>query len=95
MTDRSGFRYALGAIVIVGGLLGLAGLYFFEVPAGNRDALVLALGIVLGWGGAVVNFEYGGSSAGKKAAEAGIKTDAPQPVVVEQPVNRPVPVDPK
>jgi len=73
MKDRSAFRYTIGLIVIIGGLAGLGALYRFEVPVGNREALLLALGIVLGWGGAVVNHEFGSSSAGRKAAEAGIK----------------------
>lgn len=71
--DRAAFRYSIGLIVIIGGLAGLGALFSFEVPVGNREALLLALGIVLGWGGAVVNHEFGSSSAGRKAAEAGIR----------------------
>ena len=51
MKDRSAFRYTIGLIVIIGGLAGLGALYRFEVPVGNREALLLALGIVLGWEG--------------------------------------------
>lgn len=71
---RELFRAAVGILALVGGLAGLAGLYFIEVPEGNREPLLLAIGLVLGWGGSVVSHEFGGSVAGRKAAEAGIKT---------------------
>lgn len=68
------FRPLLGFTVILGGLAALGLLFFFPVPTNNRDALMLAIGIVLGWGGSIVNYEYGGSVMGKKAAEKGMKT---------------------
>lgn len=71
--ERNTFRYTVGLIAVVGGLMGLGGLYFFEVPEGNREALLLALGIVLGWGGSVVNGEWGTSPAGRQAAENGLR----------------------
>ncbi len=74
MTERNAFRYTVGIVAIVGGLAGLAALYFFEVPAANREALLLALGIVLGWGSQVINGEWGSSPAGRKAAERGLET---------------------
>ena len=55
------------------GLLGLGGLYFVPIPAGNREPLLLALGLVLGWGSTVVGYEFGSSPAARKAADAGIK----------------------
>lgn len=69
--ERATFRYSIGLIAILGGLGGLAGLYFAEVPEGNREALLLALGIVLGWGGSVINGEWGSSPAGRRAVEIG------------------------
>ena len=39
----------------------------------HTQVMMIALGIVLGWGSAVVGNEFGGSVAGRKAAEAGIK----------------------
>lgn len=71
--DGSLFRAVVGFLCIIGGLCGFAGLYFVEVPAGNRDALMLALGLVMGWGSAVVQSEYGASTTGRKAADAAVK----------------------
>jgi hypothetical protein len=70
--DPSAFRYAIGALAIVGGLIGLGGLYFIQIPEGNKEPLLLALGIVLGWGATVIGYEFGSSPSGRKAAEAGI-----------------------
>jgi hypothetical protein len=73
--ERNAFRYTVGIIAVIGGLAGLGGLYFFEVPEGNREALLLALGIVLGWGGSVINGEWGSSPAGRDAAKRGVWKD--------------------
>ncbi len=48
-TGRSGltpFRAAIALVALVGGLLGLAGVYFVPIPEGNREPLLLALGLV-------------------------------------------------
>lgn len=74
MNERATFRYAIGAVAIVGGLLGFFGLYFVEVPEGNREPLLLALGLVMGWGSTVIGYEFGSSPAGRKAADAGLRT---------------------
>lgn len=71
--ERNGYRHAIGLIAIIGGLAGLAGLYVLEVPERNVEALLLALGIVLGWGSAVVQGEWGSSPAGRRAAAHGLK----------------------
>lgn len=71
--DGSLFRGVIGLVCVIGSLVGFGGLYFVEIPAGNRDALMLALGIVFGWGSAVVQSEYGASTTGRKVAEAGLK----------------------
>jgi hypothetical protein len=68
------YRALLGLVALVGGLMGLAGLYFVPIPEGNREPLLLALGLVLGWGSTVVGYEFGSSPAGRKAADAGVKT---------------------
>lgn len=72
-SNRDVFRGVVGIIAILAGVFALGGLYFVEVPAGNQEALLIAIGVVLGWGGSVVNYEFGGSQAGRKAAEAGIR----------------------
>ncbi len=68
------YRAALGVLALSGGLIGLAGLFFVPVPETNREPLLLALGLVLGWGSTVIGYEFGSSPAGRKAAEAGIRT---------------------
>ena len=68
------FRAALGLVALIGGLIGMGGLYFVPIPTGNREPLLLALGLVLGWGSTVIGYEFGSSPAGRKAADAGIKT---------------------
>lgn len=70
--DRSTFRYAIGGLAIIGGLIGLGGLYFIAIPDGNKEPLLLALGIVLGWGATVIGYEFGSSPSGRQAAAAGI-----------------------
>jgi hypothetical protein len=71
--EGSLYRAVLGLVALIGGLLGLAGLYFVPIPEGNREPLLLALGLVLGWGSTVVGYEFGSSPAGRKAADAGVK----------------------
>ena len=67
------FRAVLGLLALAGGLMGLAGLYFVPIPEGNREPLLLALGLVLGWGSTVIGYEFGSSPAGRAAAEAGLR----------------------
>lgn len=69
------YRALLGLVALLGGLAGLAGLYFVPIPEGNREPLLLALGLVLGWGSTVVGYEFGSSPAGRKAADAGVRAD--------------------
>ena len=71
--DKPVFRYVIGAIAIGGGLLSLAGLYFVPIPDGNKEALLLAAGLVLGWGSTVIGYEFGSSPSGRKAADAGLQ----------------------
>lgn len=63
------FRPALGLLAVAAGLTGLIALFFVPVPAGNMQALLLGLGIVLGWGSAVVQSEYGSSTTGRALAQ--------------------------
>ena len=77
--DLSPLRAALACVALIGGLLGLAGLYFVPIPEGNREPLLLALGLVLGWGSTVIGYEFGSSPAGRRAAEAGLRPRDPLP----------------
>lgn len=75
--DGARFRGMIGMVALVGGLLGFFGLYFVPIPEGNREPLLLALGLVLGWGGTVISYEFGSSPSGRQAAAAGIRTPTP------------------
>ena len=72
-TGSTMIRATLALVALIGGLGGLAGLYFVPIPAGNREPLLLALGLVLGWGSTVIGYEFGSSPAGRRAADAGIR----------------------
>lgn len=74
--ETSRYRTLLSMVALVGGLLGLAGLYFVPIPEGNREPLLLALGLVLGWGSTVIGYEFSSSPAGRKAREAGLRDPA-------------------
>jgi uncharacterized RDD family membrane protein YckC len=76
--DLTPFRAALAIVALAGGLIGMTALFFVPIPAGNREALLLALGLVLGWGSTVVGYEFGSSPAGRRAADAGIRDTALQ-----------------
>ncbi len=91
MIDSITFRIAIGILALVGGIGGLAGLYFVEVPEGNREPLLLALGLVLGWGSTVIGYEFGSSPAGRKAADVGVRLaeQLPSPA----PARKPAPAD--
>ena|SRR5215213_1752376 len=67
------FRAAIGLIALLGGLAGLVALYFVKVPEGNKEPLLLALGVVLQWGGSVVASEYGATTTGRRVADAAVK----------------------
>lgn len=73
LAEGSIFRPAIGLLCVVGSLLGFAALYIVEVPTANADILNLALGIIFGWGSAVVQSEYGATSTGRKAADSAIR----------------------
>ena len=60
------FTLALVAIGIGGGIL--AALVAFPIPDGNTEPLLLALGLVLGWGGTVFSFYFGNSDTDAQAS---------------------------
>lgn len=73
--EGSIYRAVLGICALTAGFLGFILLYFIEIPAGNREPLLLALGLVMGWGSTVIGYEFGSSPSGRKAADAGIRQD--------------------
>lgn len=72
--ESAWFRGTIGMICILGSFLGFAGLYVIEIPEGNKEPLLLALGVVFGWGSAVVQSEYGSTSTGRKVADSAIRS---------------------
>ena len=76
-------RAGLGLLVILMCAAITAALFKFEIPDGNRDIAMVLLGVVLGWGGAVVHFVFG-SSEGSKRKDARPKGTPTDPVHVEE-----------
>ena len=84
---RQTIRFVLALVAIVMGALIVAALVFVPIPSGNSEPLMLALGLVLGWGGAVFGFYFGTSqsSADKTELLATRPTGEPgDPVHVEE-----------
>lgn len=71
--EGAGFRATVGLAALIGGLICVVLLFFVPIPEGNREAALIAVGLLLGWGGTVVSYEFGSSPSGRKAADAGIK----------------------
>lgn len=77
----------LAIIALTGGMMGMAGLYFFEIPATNLQPLLLALGVVLGWGGTIIAAEFGSSTekTSKESVTSGAgKTAVPDELLLTQ-----------
>lgn len=75
MNDRENhvFRAALGLIAVIGSMIAFGGLYFFEIPPRNENALMFAMGVIFGWGSSVFASEYGASNIGRKVADSAVK----------------------
>lgn len=69
VTNRNLTRFILGIIAIVLGGAIAAALIFYSIPEGNREPLLLALGLVLGWGTTVFNFYFGTSQSSADKTE--------------------------
>lgn len=71
MTPNPHRAAAIGVGIIVMGLaVGIvAGLFLMEIPVGNRDVAMMALGIAISWAGSVVNFHYGSSSGSSRKTD--------------------------
>lgn len=55
------FIIALGTLTL--GAVFAGALIFFKIPSENESVLNFALGLVLGWGGAVIGFYFGTSES--------------------------------
>lgn len=71
--DSALLRVMIGLIALAGAMVGFFLLFYIEIPARNENALLLALGVVLGWAGSVVSSEYGATTTGRKVAESAIR----------------------
>lgn len=71
--DRGILRGVIGLMALGGAMAGFFLLFYIEIPQRNENALLLALGVVLGWAGAVVGSEYGSSTTGRKVADSAIR----------------------
>ncbi len=72
-SETQWFRALLGLLAVVGSLAAFGGLYVFEIPARNENALMFAMGVIFGWGSSVFASEYGASNIGRKVAEGAVK----------------------
>ena len=50
-------------------VLSIIGLFFIDIPDKNRDLVNIALGSIIGWGGAVVSFYFGNSDQNSKSGD--------------------------
>lgn len=71
--EGSWFRAGIGLLALTAGIGGFAALFWIEIPARNENALMFAMGIVFGWGSAVVASEYGATTTGRKVAESALR----------------------
>lgn len=77
------FRFIIGLMALGGALGGFFALFWIEIPARNENALLLALGFVMGWAGAVIASEYGATTTGRKVAESAVRTIERQQTAAE------------
>ena len=62
------FRRIVGMIAIIGNMLMVAGLLFLPIPKDIPPEVWGILGAVVGWGGAVIGYEFGSSSDSRALA---------------------------
>jgi hypothetical protein len=67
------FSAAIGILALGAGIAGFIALFWIEIPARNENALMFAMGIVFGWGSAVIASEYGATTVGRKVAESAVR----------------------
>jgi hypothetical protein len=57
------YMYLLGAIVILCAFFLGYLLATNEIPGGNKDVVMVAVGVILGWGSMVVGYFFGSSKS--------------------------------
>lgn len=67
------YMYLLGAIIILCAFFLGYILATNEIPSGNKDVVMVAVGIILGWGGAVVTYFFGSSKSSADKNEMLVK----------------------
>lgn len=69
------FWFGIALVIVAVGAFIL--LYFRSIPEQNKDIITLGVGILLGWGTTIVNYEWG-SSSGSKAKDEKLNGKAGQ-----------------
>ena len=59
-------KTAIAFVALGIAVLAIIGLFFIDIPEKNRDLVNIALGSIIGWGGAVVSFYFGNSDQNGK-----------------------------
>lgn len=78
LPDRR-FRFTIGLIALFAGLFGVVALFVVEIPPTNQQPILIALGVVLGWGTSVVQSEFGSTTAGRKLVQRAAEQALPLP----------------
>lgn len=87
--DHGILRGLIGLVALGGAMAGFFLLFYIEIPQRNENALLLALGVVLGWAGSVVASEYGSTTTGRKVADSAIRGLERQHIAAEGPSGTP------
>ncbi len=74
------YMYVLGAVIVLAAFAFGGAMIRFEVPAGSKDAVMMAAGVLLALATSVVNYFFGSSKgSADKTALLGDKPNPPQP----------------
>jgi hypothetical protein len=78
-STKERFMYALAGLVVLFGFSICVLLYFFKIPEGNENAVMLAIGQFLTFVGFVIGYYFGSSkSSADKTALLSKPDDKPQ-----------------
>jgi len=62
-SNKERFAYALAGIILVIAVTALVLPMYVQIPENNHDAIMLSIGVVLGWGTTVVGYFFGSSKS--------------------------------